>query len=234
MIIAITGHRPNKLWGYNLDNLKYQQLHDHLYQLLQEYNPTHCISGMALGTDTIFAIAVLRYKQHNPDKNIKLECAIPCRDYSSKWSEKDKKLYQTIIKQVDIVTLVSDEEYKPYLMQKRNEYMVNKCDLLLAVWDGNEQGGTYNCVQYAKKQGKDIKIINPHELTCQYCQPPSTTCWDDLGVNLLGDDDGIHIAINSEGYLEASVSMYIGDHNITTPERHVKLNYCPVCGRKLD
>jgi len=48
-------------------------------------------------------------------------------------------------------------------MQKRNEYMVDNADIVIAVWDGTK-GGTCNCVRYAKKLGKDIVIINPKEI----------------------------------------------------------------------
>ena len=52
------------------------------------------------------------------------------------------------------------QQYKPYLMQKRNEYMVDHADEVIAVWNGNS-GGTKNCVEYAIKQQKLIHRINP-------------------------------------------------------------------------
>lgn len=45
-------------------------------------------------------------------------------------------------------------------MQKRNEYMVNLADKVIAVWGGSS-GGTANCVRYAKSVGKEIIIIKP-------------------------------------------------------------------------
>lgn len=40
--------------------------------------------------------------------------------------------------------------------------MVDRCDRLIAVWDGSN-GGTGNCVKYAKEVGKPIVVINPTE-----------------------------------------------------------------------
>ena len=40
--------------------------------------------------------------------------------------------------------------------------MVDNSDIIIAVWDGTK-GGTYNCVQYAKKKNKEIIQINPKE-----------------------------------------------------------------------
>ena len=48
-------------------------------------------------------------------------------------------------------------------MQERNEWMVNNCDVLIAVWDGTS-GGTANCVKYAESLQLDIRRINPKEL----------------------------------------------------------------------
>jgi uncharacterized phage-like protein YoqJ len=162
LVIAVTGHRPEKLYGYDLKEPRYKKLYQKLLDKLIEYKPTHCISGMALGVDTVFAYAVLEYKKKvNPD--CIFECAIPCLNHPCKWKKEDQERYSKILKKADMVTLVSDEEYKPWLMQKRNEYMVDKCDLLIAVWDGTK-GGTGNCINYAKKKDKTIDTIDPREI----------------------------------------------------------------------
>jgi uncharacterized phage-like protein YoqJ len=44
------------------------------------------------------------------------------------------------------------------MLQKRNEWMVDHCDLLIAVWDGSE-GGTANCVRYARHHERQIKRL---------------------------------------------------------------------------
>jgi len=45
--------------------------------------------------------------------------------------------------------------------QIRNEFMCDKCDILIACYNGDGSGETYNCIQYAKKNGKEIIIIDP-------------------------------------------------------------------------
>ncbi len=161
MILAVTGHRPNKLWGYGINIKPYKEISNKMIQVMTEKNATHLISGMALGIDTIFAFAALKYRDDNPSKKIIVECAIPCRNHTSKWQQDSKNTYLKILEEADIITKVSNEFYQPYLMQKRNEYMVNKCNLLLAVWDGSNSG-TGNCVKYARKIGKEIIIIKPN------------------------------------------------------------------------
>lgn len=161
MIVAVTGHRPSKLgWGYNLQNEKYKYLYWVLKTYIESFNATHCISGMALGVDTIFSFASIRYRDENPKKNIIVECAIPCANQESQWSDYDKKIYHYLLDHSDKITMVSDKPYEPRLMMLRNQYMVDKCDRLLAVWDGSK-GGTGNCIKYAMAKNKEIFRINP-------------------------------------------------------------------------
>ena len=47
--------------------------------------------------------------------------------------------------------------YHPAKMQKRNEFMVDNCDILIALWNGTS-GGTKNCINYAKKK-ENVQII---------------------------------------------------------------------------
>ena len=158
MIISVTGHRPDKLYGYDLSDKRWQELKNQIKDILKSNNCTEAITGMALGVDTIFALAVLELKDEGYD--ISLHCAIPCQGHSSKWPSKSKKQYDEILKKADKVVLVSDEPYKPWLMQKRNQYMVDLSEKVIAVFDGTN-GGTKNCVDYAKKKNKDIILIEP-------------------------------------------------------------------------
>lgn len=161
MKIAVTGHRPHKLWGYNLNHDKYNKLKSMLKAILLEEEAELSISGMALGVDTVFALATLELRDLGLP--IELECAIPCRNHSSKWFDSSVKVYNAILEQADYETLVSDCEYNNHVMQIRNVYMVDNCDVLIAVWDGTS-GGTANCVKYAESIGKRIIRINPNTI----------------------------------------------------------------------
>ncbi len=157
---CFTGHRPNKLKGYNPEDNKellwriYKEVEDHI----DNKGVITFISGMALGVDMWAAKMILRAKKYNPE--IKLICAIPCANHASKWGKESQKEWQRIVDAADEVVYVSTEEYKPYLMQKRNEWMVDNSDYIIAVWDGTS-GGTGNCVKYAEKIKKQITQIKP-------------------------------------------------------------------------
>jgi len=158
MKIMVTGHRPNKLWGYDLANTQWCKLRNKLKELLLKEGCTEAITGMALGVDTVFAQAVLELKEEG--HGIKLHCAIPCLNHSCKWVPKSIAMYNHILEQADTVKIVTEIEYQPWLMQKRNEYMVDMSDKVIAVWDGTS-GGTGNCIKYAIKKMKDITKIEP-------------------------------------------------------------------------
>lgn len=159
MKICVTGHRPDKLFGYNFNNDQWDYMKLVFQEILIKKGCTDAWTGMALGTDTIFALAVLELK--NAGYPIKLHCAIPCKNQFSKWRKADVDRYKQILKCADSIYYVSMESYKPYLMQKRNIFMVDEVDEVFAVWDGTD-GGTANCIKYAIRTGK--KVTNLYEI----------------------------------------------------------------------
>lgn len=155
--IAITGHRPNKLFGYNLYNPQWinlgKKIRNKLLEYLNQYSSIECITGMALGVDQLFGLVALKLKEQK--YNIEIFCAIPCLNHCAKW--KDNRYWLKIFNNADKINYITNSEYTPWCMQKRNEFMVDRADELWAVWDGTS-GGTYNCIKYA--QTKNKKIFN--------------------------------------------------------------------------
>ena len=123
---------------------------------ITEYGITNFISGMALGVDLDFAEIVLKLRNFYP---ITLECAIPCPNQTLKWYYEDRLRYESILEQADEVNIIS-EQYTPDCMLKRNRYMVDKSELVIAVFNGVEQGGTWYTIKYAEKAKKDILFID--------------------------------------------------------------------------
>lgn len=165
---CFTGHRPNKLYGYDPKTEGNQKLlwklRDLIIQQIELHNVDTFITGMALGIDMWAARIVLKLKETYP--NIKLIAAVPCKNQYNKWIEQSKKEWQIIINKCDTVHYVTEEEYTSWCMQKRNEWMVDNSKHVIAVWDGTK-GGTGNCVKYAEKQNKQITKLNPKTLEIQ-------------------------------------------------------------------
>ncbi len=163
MIIAITGHRPNSLYGYNLNHPAYGPIKAAIKEKLVGLGCTELYTGMALGVDQLAALAVLELKDEGHD--IRLHAAVPCRGHSSKWPQASRDLYDAILSKCDEVTLVTDAPYSPQLMQVRNVYMVNQADQVVAVYENGKAGGTKNCVDYALKRGKKVWCIPPRAVS---------------------------------------------------------------------
>jgi uncharacterized phage-like protein YoqJ len=150
-ILAATGHRPNKLGGYGND------VFQHLKMLAQAVfvseRPNKVISGMALGWDQAWAEAAI-------EEDIPLIAAIPFDGQESVWPESSKVKYRQLLSKTENVVVICPGSYAAWKMQKRNEWMVDNCDRLVALWDGTS-GGTANCVRYAESVKKPISNLWP-------------------------------------------------------------------------
>ena len=65
-------------------------------------------------------------------------------------------LTQQIIKKADFVKEINDH-YFTGCYQVRNEWMVDRSNLVIAVFNG-QKSGTKNTVDYAKRKG--VKVVN--------------------------------------------------------------------------
>lgn len=169
MKIAITGHRPNKLGNdYDLKSPLLKAIRakiittvieEYVHSADAEYKNGKIITfitGMALGIDTLFAKIAI-------EENIPFIAAIPCTGQEKMWPQKTKDLYKYLINHpLCTKYYVFQQPYNYSCMQKRNEWIVNNCDLLIAVWDGSS-GGTANCVKYAAGKVKIVRI-NPKDI----------------------------------------------------------------------
>jgi uncharacterized phage-like protein YoqJ len=146
MIIAGTGHRPDKLGGYS------ENAHNNLVRLAEHWiarnKPRGVISGMALGWDQALAEASIH-------AHVPLLAAVPFKGQEMMWPEASRLRYNQIMSMASKIEIVSEGGYAAYKMQIRNEWMVNNSDLLLALWNGS-RGGTANCLKYAKSKNREI------------------------------------------------------------------------------
>lgn len=166
MVLAVTGHRPGKLYGYNMLDDSYKELYELIKKIIIKEKPDKAITGMAIGVDLLFANAVIAINDNNwIDKKIHLHAALPCLDQETKWPNHTINAYNELLSRCDSTKIIVNELYADakYCMHARNKYMVDNCDILLAVWDGTP-GGTGSCVKYAKSVNKHTIYLNPSTL----------------------------------------------------------------------
>ena len=113
---------------------------------------------MAQGVDLWAAELVLTLRKKNPALN--LHCILPCEGQERKWPVQTQRRYRSILEQADSVTYASREYYDGCLID-RNHRLVEAAGLLLAVFNGARRSGTGATVNYARKLGREIIIIDP-------------------------------------------------------------------------
>lgn len=146
MIIAVTGHRPEACPEDEFT------IRDKFGAVYEEVKPDTVIVGMASGVDLwAGAEAILR--------DIPVWAAKPWRGHGPR--QADEELYNFIIDNaVWVVNVTDSDSYPgPWCYHKRNEWMVDSATNVLAYWAGKESGGTYACMNYARKVGKPIRNI---------------------------------------------------------------------------
>ena len=144
IIIAGTGHRPNKLGGYG--DVAEERLSQFALTELRALQPDVLISGMALGWDQAIANAALTL-------GIPLHCYVPFEGHPNLWPPRSQRRYARILSRAALVRVCSPGGFMPTKMQFRNRCMVDDCTMLLALWNGSD-GGTANCVAYARSVGR--------------------------------------------------------------------------------
>lgn len=147
LTLFATGHRPQKLGGFGQD--VYEDLFALAYAELPRLRADRVISGMALGWDTAIAEAALMH-------NLELYAYVPFAGQELRWAPPAQRLYNHLLSSAAKVVYCSAGGYAPEKMDIRNRCMVDDGHQGVALWDGGERGGTFNCVEYALRQGKAI------------------------------------------------------------------------------
>lgn len=159
---AFTGHRPRKLpWKYDEADSRCVALKTMLAEQISALAAagfTQFLSGMAEGVDFYCARIVLGLREKNPE--IKLHCILPCKGQADKWSSSSRDLYHSILDQADSTVYVSRASHRNCMLE-RDRFLVDHSSMLLAVYNGVRRSGTGATVNYARKLGREIFLIDP-------------------------------------------------------------------------
>lgn len=204
----MTGHRPNKLGGFDAESKKI--IKDFAISTLKQIKPSKIITGCSLGWDIAIASACV-------DLGIPFVAAIPFKKQFTKWYRDDIDFYSLILSKatqvIYIDTLegfqvngVSVGEYAVDKLHNRNKWMVDNSDKILALWRPGEPGGTKNCVDYAKKKYKfpQEQIIHVWENYLEYRESIGKPF-----VNDVLDENGVLVV----DVVEEANSSYVRDNN---------------------
>lgn len=155
----ITGHRPNRLGGYDENNPTARKIKKILALKVAELHSVHpdleLITGLAQGVDTWFADIGIK-------TSLPIHAYLPFSGQQSKWPRPAQDRYATLLQKCKSSIIVSPcASRQAYL--DRNDVMVNACDMAIAVWDGSPSGTGYT-VRKLQQTGKKVIIIHPDNL----------------------------------------------------------------------
>lgn len=159
-VICGTGHRPDRLGGYDGYLYREGDYIDRVRKLFEDYNPSGVITGMAQGWDSIIANVAQSLM-------IPVHAYVPFPGQESKWPREAQYNYHEILKRCDTVTTLA-ETYSIEALHARSFAMVDAAEFVLACYDGNGGSGTSRCIDYAMKQNKPTLnvynyVIRPKE-----------------------------------------------------------------------
>ena len=146
-VVAFTGHRPNKIGGYD-NYVLHSRIREAIIDKLRDRPISRAICGMALGVDQLAFEACLMC-------SVPVVAAIPFAGQEARWPEHAQAYYRNLLWRASNVTVVSLGGYSAHKMQVRNEWMVDRAHELWAVWNGTS-GGTANCIGYCRRKGKPV------------------------------------------------------------------------------
>lgn len=156
MICGITGQRrfDNKYPSHQLK----QHIKLKLKEKFVELAATKIISGMALSSDTLAVEVAIELK-------LPFIAALSFPEQDAYWSSADKKKYNDLLELAENVEIVNKSGYASWKYQARNQWIVDNCDVLIAVFQPTTTfGGTKNCIDYANVVKRTVVIIDPKAL----------------------------------------------------------------------
>ena len=162
MVCCVTGHRPKGFpFPREKENSGFDQYTKKLLSTIEaliEEGYDHFISGMAEGADLDFVECVIALRDRGYP--ITLEAALPYPISPRKHAtQSTQNRRENLLLKCDCIVTVSPCYFRG-CMQKRNRYMVDHADIVLAIWNGDRHGGTWNTIDYASTHKKPIRYIH--------------------------------------------------------------------------
>ena len=159
---CFTGHRPKGfLWNYDTDrekNAVYRRLLFEKVKCAADNGFRTFLSGMAVGADSDFAECVLTLRDRFK-RSVCLEAVNPCANQTERRRKNEIVRYFSVLQRADRSVILSDQ-YTDGCMLARNRYMVDRSDLVIAVFNDIRKGGTFYTIRYAQTHGIKIDTLN--------------------------------------------------------------------------
>ena len=168
---AITGHRPSRFkFKYSEDYALCKKIKANMLEVFRKLHDEKEVRrfyvGGALGVDMWAGELILRLKEQPGYGDIELVVVLPFEGHDSKWDERSKRRMDFLLRMCSDCVVIGKEDCRENYI-KRNCYMVDHADYLVAVYDNerNLRSGTMQTVRYAQNKGITISFVNPDTAT---------------------------------------------------------------------
>lgn len=169
-ILTVTGYKAHELGIFDKKHIGIQYIKKaidrKLRSLLDEGLQWVLISGQ-LGIEFWAAETVLALKEEYPQ--LKLAVFTPFFNQESRWKEETQLEYKQLLAKADHVDSITKREYEsPAQLRLKNQFLIEKSDGLLIVYDESKPGSPdYYLTPAKKKQAMsdyEIVYITPEDI----------------------------------------------------------------------
>ena len=173
-VLTLTGYKAHELQIFKQDHPAVDviklAIKRRLNNLLEEHEQLEwvLISGQ-LGVELWAAEVVFELQEEWP--RLKLAVITPFLEQEESWNENNKEYYEFILSQADYVDSVTKKKYdNPNQFRLKNQFLIQKSDGLLVVYDEERTGNPKYIVDLAKQkksatnQSYEIIYIDFYEL----------------------------------------------------------------------
>lgn len=153
-VVTVSGYKSFELGIFKNDDqaVTYikKAIQKSLNSLIEDGLEWVIISGQ-MGVELWAAEVVFDLQLEYPD--LKLAILTPFLSQESKWNDINKEYYEFIVSQADFVESITKREYEsPLQFRQKNEFLINKSDGLLLVYDDEKQGSPKFLMDVARKK----------------------------------------------------------------------------------
>lgn len=163
---AVTGYRPSRFrFKYNENNTDCKRLKKRMkeqFAILYRKGVHHFIVGGALGVDMWAGEILMEMKKQFEFSEIALTMALPFNEHDKDWDSVSRGRNRDLEAQAEVIIIGNESGIESYI--KRNHFMVENADVILAVYDNNRKirSGTAMTVHYAHRKKKPVILIHPN------------------------------------------------------------------------
>ena len=160
MTCSVLGERPNNFpFPFSKScpqYISYRLRLSYTLRNLIEKGYSHFLTNMLSGAPLDFAEALHQCRVYPDMKHITIEAVMPYERQYCSTIDSDTFLY--LFSKCNQITSVSQKNNQGSL-KKRDQYIIDRSDLILVIWNGTPSSGVRNTLQYAIRQNKKIQYL---------------------------------------------------------------------------